>query len=368
MTRFNLPEVQFAEKSARQIEIDIVNRYEAATGKRLSDADPIRIFIKALVPIIAQQRSNIDFSAKQNLLAYSTGDYLDHLGAFSQTKRSEPAYATTTERFHLTSPVQKTIPAGTRVTAGDGVFFEVIEDTPTDINKSYIDVKVQCTQGGDVGNGYLPGEIDKLIEPIYWVESVENITESSGGADWESDDSYALKIQQAPESFSTAGPEQAYEYWAKKASSEIIDVKAFSPSPGVARIVPLLKNGEVAGQEILDKVSEACSKKNRRPLTDFVEAVAHEQVHYDIEFTYYIRKEDSIIASDIQKAVQDVVDEYRAWQKAKLGRAIDPTELIYLVKKVGAKRLKVVSPSYQELSFHQAAMDVNVSITYGGIE
>ncbi|WP_318253538.1 baseplate J/gp47 family protein [Selenomonas sp. AB3002] len=44
-----------------------------------------------------------------------------------------------------------------------------------------------------------------MVDPLPFVASVTNLTATAGGADVETDDSYRLRIQQAPESYSCAG-------------------------------------------------------------------------------------------------------------------------------------------------------------------
>lgn len=368
MPRFNLPDITFAEKSAQQIEADIVNRYAQGTGQNLAPADPKRKFIQAIVPILAQQRVLIDFGAKQNLLGYAVGDYLRHIGALSDTDILQPSAAKTTIRFHLSTAFQQTIPAGTRGTAGDGVFFATTQVVTVQGGQVSADVECQCTQTGTIGNGYLPGEINQLVDPLQWVQSIENITKSQGGEDLEDDDPYAERIHQAPESFSVAGPDGAYIYWARTASQSIIDVSVRSPSPGAVEIRPLLQGGEIPGQEILDAVLEVCSPKTVRPLTDNVQVLAPEQVSYDITLTYWIRTADTSVVVSIQGNVNQAVEDYKLWQKSKLGRAIDPSELITRVKNAGAKRVAVTLPAYQQILTYQVAKDNLVTVTYGGLE
>lgn len=368
MTRFNLPDITFAEKSAQQIEADIVNRFQKITGQALALADPRRKFIQALVPILAQQRSLIDFGAKQNLLGYSIGDSLDHIGALADTERLQPTAAKTTVRFTLSTAFQQTIPVSTRVTSGDGIFFATTEAVTVADGQTSVDVEAECIQTGTVGNGYLPGEINQLVDPIQWVQSVENITESQAGADLEEDDAYSERIRQAPESFSVAGPDGAYLYWARTANQSIIDVSVRSPSPGVVEIRPLLSEGEIPGQEILDAVLAVCSSKTIRPLTDNVQVLAPEQVSYDITLTYYINTSESSVAASIQVKVDQAIEDYKLWQKAKLGRDIDPSELITQVKNAGAKRAVVTLPAYQQVLSYQVATDNLVTVTYGGLE
>jgi phage-related baseplate assembly protein len=369
MARFNLPDISFADKSAQQIETDIVNRYEQLTGKSLGPADPRRIFIRAIVLILAQQRSLIDFSAKQNLLGYATGEYLDHIGISRDTTRLQPTSAKTTLRFTFSIAQQQKISAGTRVTAGDGVFFATISDVTVQAGQTNVDVEAQCTVPGTIGNGYLVGQINQLVDPIQWVQSVTNITVSEGGADLEDDDSYAERTRQAPESFSVAGPTGAYVYWAKTANPSIIDVSVRSPSPGVVEIRPLLKGGVIPDQEVLDAVMAICSDRKIRPLTDNVQVLAPESVSYDLNLTYWIRTNDASIASSIQTKVTQAIEDYKLWQKSKLGRDIDPSELIARVKNAGAKRVEVTLPAYRQIDTFQVAQEsANISITYGGLE
>jgi phage-related baseplate assembly protein len=368
MARFNLPDVSFAQKSPEQIEADIVARFEKMMDVKLAPGDPRRKFFQAVVYLLSQQRSVIDYSAKQNLLSYAEGSFLDHLGTFTDTERLSAQPAKTTVRFRFTVAQQQTIPAGTRVTAGDGVFFEIKQPVVVQAGQTQVDVEAECTEAGTKGNDYLPGQINRLVDPLPWVQSVENITISEGGADEESHDSYAERIRQAPESFSVAGPDGAYIYWARTANPLIIDVSVRSPSPGVVEIRPLLQNGGIPGQEILDRVLATCSDRKVRPLTDFVQVLAPETVSYDIDLTYWISTKDSSVATAIQTRVQQAIDEYKLWQKSKLGRDIDPSELIARVKNAGAKRVAVTSPVYQAVGVHQVAVENLITVTYGGLE
>lgn len=367
--RFNLPEVTFADKSAAQIEADILNKYAALTGQQLTAADPRRIFIQSIVSIIAQQRVLIDFSAKQNLLGYSIGDFLDHLGVSSNTERLDPDAAVTTMRLNLAEalPQAKAVESGIQVTAGDNIFFALPAFT-IPIGQTTVDIEAKCTETGPIGNGYLIGQINKLVKPLAWVASVENVTESTGGIDIESDDPYAERIREAPESFSVAGPDGAYRYWAKTASQMIVDVLVWSPSDGVVEIRPLLQGGEIPGPEILEAVLAACNDKKVRPLTDKVQVLAPEQVLYDITLTYWIDTEKVSAAVSIQSEILQAVEEYKVWQKSRQGRAIDPSELIARVKNAGAKRVALTLPAYQQIEAYQVAKEDNIAITYGGLE
>jgi phage-related baseplate assembly protein len=368
MARFNLPDISFAQKTPQQIEADIVARFESITGIKLAPADPRRKFFQAIVYLLAQQRSLIDYSAKMNLLSYAEESYLDHLGTFTDTKRLSAQPATTTVRFHFSVTQPQTIPAGTRVTAGDGLFFATNQPVEIQAGQTYVDAEVECTEAGTKGNDYLPGQINQLVDPLPWVQSVENITISEGGADKESDDAYAERIRHAPESFSVAGPEGAYEFYARSASPLIADVKVLSPSPGVVEIRPLLKEGDLPGQEILDKVLATCSPKNIRPLTDYVKVLAPDVVTFDLDVTYWISSSLAESETGLRTAVEKAVQAYVLWQKTKLGRDINPSELNRLMVNAGAKRVEIASPVYKKVEKHQVAIAANVTVNYGGLE
>lgn len=364
--RFNLPDVTFAEKSAQKIELESIQRFESKRGIKLGLADPRRKFIQSLVPILVQQRNNIDYSSKQRLLAYATGENLDHVGA-GKTERLEPTYSKTTIRLNLTTLNQVTIPSGTRATPGNGVFFMSTKNVTTS-NQTYVDIEFQCTEAGTDGNGYLPGEINTLVDPLQWVSSIENLTESEGGSDAEDDDPYAERIRIVPESYSTAGPEGAYKFWAKSANPLIVDVYVGSPAPSEIEIRPLLKGGVDPGQEILDDVLEKCNDRTVRPLTDRVSSLAPERVSYDIDITYWIHSNDASLVPTIQEQVNQAIENYKLWQKSKFGRSIDPSELTALVKNAGAKRVDIPLPVYQSILDYQVPLENLITVNYGGLE
>lgn len=368
MTRFNLPDITFFSKSPQEIETEAVNNFEQETGIRLGESDPRRAFIKVIAALASQQRTVFNYGLKQNLLTYAAGENLDHMGARINTPRLEAQPSKTVQRFNLSITQQQTIPMGTRVTAGDGVFFATDAAVTVQAGQTFVDADVVCTEPGTIGNGYAIGRLNQLVDPIQWIQSTSNITETSGGSDEEDDESYAERIHLAPESFSTAGPDGAYVYWAKTASTDIIDVNVDSSSPGVVEVRPLLSGGNIPPQTVLDAVTAVLSDKKVRPLTDNVQVLEPEVVSYDLDVTYWIASADTQMEADIQAKVMAAVEAYKLWQKSMLGRDIDPSELIFLIKQAGAKRAAVTMPAFQAILPHQVAKENIVTVTYGGLE
>ena len=221
-----LNDVVFADKAADEIESEIITTYENLAERTLARGDPIRLFLESIVLIIVQQRSLIDYAAKQNLLAYANGDFLNHIGALLGVTRLEASSALTTLKFTL-SAVQSTvvtIPAGIRATPDGNVLFAIIDDAEIPAGENTVTVTAECTNAGAQGNGYIAGQIKKLVDPFPYEMSVENITTSYGGSDVENDENFRERIQIAPESFSVAGSAGAYKYFARTAHQDIIDV------------------------------------------------------------------------------------------------------------------------------------------------
>ena len=343
---------------------------EGLLDRKLARADPLRLFLLGVEAIVVQQREIIDQSAKMNLLAYAMGENLDHIGALVGTERIGASSAHTTLSLVLSAlrETETVIPRGIRVTAGDGIMFAL--DEAIIIPKGAVSAlgTATCTVTGMIGNGYAAGELKTIVDPVPFLMSATNTTKSEGGADVEDDDAYRERIHEAPEKFSTAGSTLAYEYHAKAASALIADVYPDSPAPGEVVVYPLLKGGVIPGEEVLTLVREKLNDRRIRPLTDKVSVKAPESVKYDVDAVYYIDRSNATEASAIQSRAENAVQEFVAWQKEKLGRDINPTELYYRLRAAGVKRAEIKSPVFTKTEKNQVAIADHVKVTFGGLE
>jgi phage-related baseplate assembly protein len=119
---------------------------------------------------------------------------------------------------------------------------------------------------------------------------------------------------------------------------------------------------------IIKQVYNYLSAVERRPLTDHVTVAPPDVVNYDITMDYYIDTADKLAAVSIQSKVEAAVDDYILWQKSKIGRDINPDELITRVKAAGAKRVVLTAPTYSALTATQLAVSRTRSVTYKGLE
>ncbi len=371
------PNIVFVDTDTEILVNSLVKAYEVfhekMTGKAkpLYPADPIRLFILWLADIITQERVIIDTSAKQNVPRYAEGEYLDSIAEiFKDVKRSEAKPAITTIRFFLSEPQPSAqiIPKGTRVTVDGEIIFATTAAISIPPEMSYGDSAAECQTVGEIGNGFLPGQITQLIDLYPFYAKVENVTTSEGGAELESDETFYNRMRESPETFSTAGPSGAYIYHTKSASAKITDVVAKSTDPGIVDIYVLLENGELPDEEMVQLIQKTLSADKVRPLTDYVRVSPPNTIEFNIDIKYYISNSQSANAVIIQKEVEVSIDEYIKWQTKVMGRDINPDELIYLLKKAGAKRVVITEPSLTYVNDNEIAFLGDLNVVFGGLE
>ena len=372
-----LPDIDFVDTNAEATLDRIVQGYEAAAGRKLGEADPIMLFLKTIAYENVLLRNAIDFTGKQNLLFYAEGDYLDHLGFLLDIERNEAKNSLTTLRFTLASAQTSNIiiPLNTKVSDGNYTF-QTTEVTQIVAGQLTVDVGAESVISGDETNNISIDRINQFIDVIPYVEKVSNLTDTSGGANTESDDSYKKRIALAPSSFSVAGPYEAYKFWALTANQNIIDVAVVNKEErtqdiqyaGIVEVYPLIKSGQPATLEILGQVLEILSNKKVRPLTDKVETLAPIQVDYTIDLKYYIHTDDGANANIIQSKVSNAVQDFVKWQYEKLGRDINPSELTRLIVNAGAKRVDIISPIFTALDEFEIGNNISVNIVFDGFE
>lgn len=375
MELINLPEINFIDTNIEKLLSEKISRFENAyleqTGKekKLFPGDPIRIMLYSESLREYQLLILINEIAKHNLLKYATGEVLKHKGAFFNVEKIKAKKAKVNIKLILSKIFNEkyVIPKKTRFTPGNEIYFEIIEDVEINAGSTEITFETICTKSGSLGNNYTPGQINTLADPIAFIESISNIDVSSGGSEEEDDESFKERIRLAPESYSSAGAEDAYIYIAKKFSTDIKDVKVISTTPGRVEIIIAMKYGLPSNEFLID-FQDYMSDKRRRPLTDFVQVSSPESRTFNIDFTYYISESNKLVEEKIKSKVTAAVDTYINWQNEKIGRHINPSKLSNLVMEAGASRIVINSPSYMNIEENELLEILNTTITFGGIE
>ena len=375
---YNLPDISFVddisyEKILNEMIADYEKKYQEATGRKvtLRPGDKEHIHLRIEAGQYFQMYQILDNAAKMNLLKYSKGNFLRHLGAFKKTFIQEPKPAVVTARFTL-SEIRKDviyIPQGTRITAGDGVYFATDDYAEVKAGDSFVDVDCTCETVGEVGNEYIVGQIETIVDPVPYVSGVSNITKSDGGTGEESEDSFRERIFLAPSSYSVAGPADAYEYWVKRYNSAAIeDVKIYEPTEAVVDIRILLIGGALPSKTFCSGCLEYLRENPIIPLTDNDLVAAPDVVNYNLKAVYYIARSDLNNIKVIQESIEAAKETYLNWQRTKIGRDINPDALTEFVRAAGGKRVVITSPVFTPIPETSIAMEKTVEFTYGGIE
>ncbi|MDO5674777.1 MAG: baseplate J/gp47 family protein [bacterium] len=370
MNRRFLPDIAFCETDTRKVEAAIITGYEEAAGVTLYPGDPVRLFMEGVAFLIAQQNVLIDFTGKQNLLHYAVDGYLEHLGNYLHTYRLKPQAARATFAVTLASVRTEAlhIPQGIRIRAGNSVVFATVEELIIPAGELSGLVDGVCETEGVQGNGFLPGQIRQLVDPVAHVRSVVNTTESRGGMDMEDDEGLRGRIALAAEAYGSAGSLDAYRYHVKSVHQGIIDEAIWQPEPGEVYIAPLMVGGELPSDEVIKAVHDHLVRDDIRPFTDLPTVVKPTVIKGSVSLRYYILVSYAARSTAIIAQVNAAVEAYIAWQRAVLGRDVLPSKLIEFIQGVeGIQRVEVESPAFMPLDPWEVAHLAVSEVSYGGL-
>ena len=171
---------------------------------------------------------------------------------------------------------------------------------------------------------------EDILDPVPFVTGVSNSTESAGGSDMEDDDRYRLRVVNAFERVSKAGPREGYIENVKAVSPDIIDVKVIRPQPGHIEITPLMANG-VSTDEIHAAILARLDPETTVPMGDYVSIVRAVPVPFDVVMTL---KVEPGAAADVQSKADDVISgRFAVWTQT-LGAQIAPSALVEAARSV----------------------------------
>ena len=366
----NFEEYEAIDSDAWEIKRDMINKFQELSGRSLTEASPETLIFSTVAYQLALLEEKYNDDIKQNYLRFARDERLDLKGEFygNRGKRLIEQPAVATFRFYI-SNIQTTdtvILKGSRIRYNE-LYFETDEEYKITKGNLSVDGKATCNTLGIIGNGIPVGQIKDMVDIFPNYAKVENITESNSGTNKEADESYRERIREIPESFTTAGSSGAYAFWTKTASTNIIDVKVHSPSATNVDIYIWTDIGAVS-QELKEKVKAVLNEENVRPLTDNVNIKEPNKINYSIDFDYYIDKDNETLVNVIKSNVDKTVQEYVEWQKEKIGKDINPDELIKRLKIAGVKRVVLRSPAFQKLSFNQVGINNGITSNYQGVE
>lgn len=377
-----LPEIDLlAEEgiSLEQIQQEMIEDFEYAyeqyTGREmiLYPANERRLELNIVAGQFYQMYERINYFLRRNFIRYMEDVDLENWGANFGYVVPDAKAATVTLEFSVNDPLafDVTIPAGIRATSGDNVFFVTKQTVKILAGETSVMVMSECSDKGETGNGYAIGQINTIADPIPYLSSVRNVDVSVGGEDRISGDTLKEQLLLWMSSFSTAGPEGAYNYWIKSYSTDIVDVKSMNlqDNDATVNIYILLKDGILPDQDYLSAVHQYLDDLGNFPDTDKINLYAPEVVYYDLDVTYYISKSLRDNETELREMIEEAIDSYVSYQYCGMGRDIDPGVLVEYARAAGAKRVSVISPAgFEKTQKNQIAICQNKTITYGGLE
>lgn len=341
-----LPEPSFITRDPAAITAEMVASYEATTGKTLQPAQIERLLIDLIAYRENLLRIGIQEAAKQNLVQYAVFPMIDYLGELVGVVRLAAQYARSTVRLYLTAAqsFDVAVPAGTRIETKDGLLTFATEFNVTvAAGQSYVDASAVCQTAGIVGNGYVTGEINSLVDVVPFVNSAANTDTSTGGSDEETDDAMRVRIKLAPERFSNAGSYGAYRFHALSVHPDIVDVAITSPSAGTVNVYPLTRYGN-PDSIMLDLVEATLTDEKIRPLTDQVAVLAPTKKDFVITAGIVLfnwADTDTVLAE-----VNAALEAYAATQRTAMGRDVVLTQVVAAINGVyGVYKTTLAAPT-----------------------
>lgn len=219
--------------------------FEAASGRTLYPMQVEMLLIETLAYAMSVAGEEAQMVAEQHLVATAGEAGLARLAPNRSTPRLPAAAARVTLRFARLAGFVGAIflPAGLR--AGAGVTFVTLAAATLAAGTLSIDVTAQAEVAGVAGDGFAPGQISTLLDPIAGV-SVVNVTTSAGGSDPEGLEAWRLRVANAFERVSSGGSRAWYRETAMGVSAAIVDVAVVRPQPCYVDLYVLTAQGPAA--------------------------------------------------------------------------------------------------------------------------
>ena len=340
--------VLFVPVDSETILSEIIADFETITGRTLEPSQPEYLFCSALAYRIVLERQRINAAGNSQLLAYSTAPVIDYLVSLVGVTRLPAQYAVCTLQFTLVSGHNAVIiPKGTRVISTDGqATFATMQDATVNAGILVVNVPAKCEVAGNIGNDYAIGTIKQIQDVQAYLSACTNIEITNGGSNEETDEQLRVRAFAAPAQFSVAGPKNAYKFFALSASPLIIDVAVVSYSEdnsipkGQVNIYPLLVNGQLANQALLDAIRDKLSDETIRPLSDSVVVSNPTKIEYSLNIN--ITKLNSANSSLITSALNALILQFGKDKMNKLGLDIVNSEVEAICRINGVYDVDVV--------------------------
>ncbi|NRA89244.1 MAG: baseplate J/gp47 family protein, partial [Rhizobiales bacterium] len=252
----SLPKPVFFDTDALKHEQQLIEIFEGLADRKLYPAQLETLLIKLITYVGSVLRADAHHSLLQNLVQFAEGEMIDqhaiNRSINHEIKRLDASFAKTTLRFSTDAVVAQDIliPIFTHVSSADGQFTFITDgEVKLIAGQLSIDIAATANIKGKAANDLSVGTLTELEEPIAYIDAVQNITITSGGADIEDDDHFKERVRTADNLLSKGGPIGGYTGLVFGAHADIKAVTIKSPLPNDIHVYPLLSTG-IASPEI----------------------------------------------------------------------------------------------------------------------
>ncbi|MDE9494698.1 baseplate J/gp47 family protein [Xenorhabdus bovienii] len=181
----------------------------------------------------------------------------------------------------------------------------------------------------------------------------------------ESDADFRVRIPQAFEGLSVAGPVASYEYYARSADGRVADASVISPAPAYVTVSILSRDGNgAASDELIAVVNAALNDEDVRPVADRLTVQSASIVDYEIDAVLYLypTPEYEPILQDVQARLA----RYTAEQH-RIGRDIVRSAIFAALHAPGVQRVDLKTPAKDMvLDKTQASFCTRSQVIIGG--
>ncbi|MBD2806576.1 baseplate J/gp47 family protein [Xenorhabdus sp. ZM] len=228
------------------------------------------------------------------------------------------------------------------------------------INEAARAAMVAFARGGDLDQLGANNNISRLI-----LQPADHQAVPPVSAVLESDADFRVRIPQAFEGLSVAGPVAAYEYHARSADGRVADASVISPAPAYVTVSILSRDGNgAASDELIAIVSRALNDEDVRPVADRLTVQPAEIVNYEIDAVLYLYP-----TPEYEPILQDAkarLARYTAEQH-RIGRDIVRSAIFAALHAPGVQRVELKKPAKDIiLSKTQASFCIQAHVTIGG--
>ncbi|MBC2855417.1 baseplate J/gp47 family protein [Cetobacterium sp. 2A] len=252
---------------------------------------------------------------------------------------------------------------GTRFLHGENIFHS-LEEGAIYPGKTKTTILAQAENPGDIGE-ILAGEITQIIDRYDYYQSCTNPQNVSKGGNEEDDEQYRKRMEEIPESFTSAGSEGSYKFWTKKVSQLVNQVIVKTPRPNEIDIYVYGFNEQITTEE-KEAIKDFLTNLDRLPLNDLVTIKDPEIINIDLNIDYYLYDNEIRNVETIKSSLLKKLNLH--FKKIQIGDNLNTQDIIRIIKNEDIKKCEITSPEELEITETSLIKCNSITLNYRGVE